>query len=524
VTAVPASPLPVATPRGEALLRDLAALNLAASCEPADLWAASRDAWPRALLWTKAGTAPHPPDVVAWPADAEQVAAVVKFAAGREIPVVPVGGGSGICGGAVPVRGGIALDLKRLTAPLRIDLPARTALVGAGLNGQRLAELLDAQGATLGHHPSSIYAATVGGWLATRSAGQLSSKYGKIEDMVIAVEAVDGTGALLHTLDGPSAGPDLTQLLVGSEGTLGIITSARLRIWPRPLRRWLRGVRFPSVQHGLRAIRAVLRAGLRPSVARLSDPLDSLLAAAHGPQLPQSLKWVVLGARAEALHVALRAPLLLNRLVDALPKAALFVVGFDGDSEDDCAEEGEAALAICQSDDGEDLGPAPGEKWFANRYAASYRGSPLFSAGAFVDMLDVATTWDRVAALDAAVRRAVSPHAFTLATFTHAALEGCAIEFTLVGLAGATAEEIARSSRDDAETDLEEAEDRHDACWSAALGAVADGGATLSHHSGIGLARQVLLPREHGEGMRQLRALKKAFDPHGILNPGKLLL
>jgi len=141
-----------------------------------------------------------------------------------------------------------------------------------------------------------------------------------------------------------------------------------------------------------------------------------------------------------------------------------------------------------------------------------------------VDLLDVATTWDRVAALDAAVRRAVRPHAFTLATFTHAALEGCAIEFTLVGLAGATAEEIARSSRDDAETDLEEAEDRHEACWSAALAAVADGGATLSHHSGIGLARQVLLPREHGEGMRQLRALKKAFDPHGVLNPGKLLL
>ncbi len=403
-------------------------------------------------------------------------------------------------------------------------LPARTAEVGAGLNGQRLAELLDAQGATLGHFPKSIYASTVGGWLATRSAGQLSSKYGKIEDMVLAVEAVDGTGALLHTLDGPSAGPDLTQLLVGSEGTLAVITSARLRIWPRPTCRWLRGVRFPSVEQGLRAMQAVLRAGLRPSVLRLADPLDTLLAAAHAPRVPQPLKWVVLGAQAEALRLALRAPLLLNRLVDALPEAALLVVGFEGDSEDECTEEGEAALAFCQAADGDDLGPAPGERWFANRYQAAYRGSPLFSAGAFVDTLDVATTWDRVAALDRAVRRAVGSHALALATFTHAALEGCAIEFTLVGLAGATAEEIGRGSRDDAETDLEEAEDRFDACWNAALSAVADEGATLSHHSGVGLAKQVLLPREHGEGMRQLRALKNAFDPQGILNPGKLLL
>jgi alkyldihydroxyacetonephosphate synthase len=519
VTAAPA--LPAATARGKALLRELTALDVAASCEPADLWASSRDAWPRAMLWTKAGVTPHVPDVVAWPASPGQVAALVKLAAEREIAVVPFGGGSGTCGGAIPVRGGIALDLKRLTAPLRIDLPSRTVEVGAGLNGQRLAELLDAQGATLGHFPSGIHAATVGGWLATRSAGHLSSKYGKIEDLVLSVEAIDGTGAHLHTLDGPSGGPDLTQLLVGSEGTLGIITSARLRIWPKPARRWLRGVRFPSVRHGLRAMRSLMRSGLRPCVLRLSDPLDTLLA---GAQVPQPLKWLAEGAQAEALHVALRAPLLLNRLIDALPRAALLVVGFDGDSEDDCAEEGDAALAICHSDEGDDLGPGPGEKWFANRYAASYRGSPLFSGGAFVDTLDVATTWDRVAALDEAVRRAVSPHAFTLATFTHAAPEGCAIEFTLVGLAGATPGELARASRDDVESDLEEAEDRFDACWSAALSAVADGGATLSHHSGVGLARQLLLPREHGEGMRQLRALKKAFDPHGILNPGKLLL
>lgn len=520
------APLPLPTARGKALQTDLAALGVAVSCEPADLWAASRDCWPRSLLWTKARVVPHPPDVVAWPADAAQVAAVVRFAGTRQVPVVPFGAGSGVCGGTVPVRGGIALDLKRITQPLRIDLPARVVEVGAGMNGQRLEELLAGAGATLGHFPSSIYCSSVGGWLAARSAGQLSSRYGKIEDMVLSVQAVDGAGDLLHTLDGPSAGPDLTQLIVGSEGTLAVITSARLRIWPRPRGRWLRGVKFPAVQDGMRALKALMRAGLRPAVARLYDPLDTLLAGKGGAavRVPQPLKWVMEGAQAEVLRVALRGPLLLNRLVDALPASSLCILGFEGESEDECAEEGDSALAICQAEAGEDLGPAPGERWLANRYKISYRQSPLFSAGAFVDTMEVATTWDRLDSLYRAVRRAASGHAFVLAHFSHAYLEGCSIYFTFIGLAGAPADDVARGSRDDAEIDLEEAESRYDACWQAALVAAADEGATLSHHHGIGLAKQVFLPREHGEGMRQLRALKKAFDPHGILNPGKLLL
>ena len=519
--------LPTATARGKALARDLSVLNVQVSCEPPDLWAMSRDCWPRSLLWTKAGVAPHPPDVVAWPQDVEQVAAIVKLAAEQQIAVVPFGAGSGVCGGAVPVRGGIALDLKKLTGPLKIELEKRTVEVGAGMNGQRLEELLNAEKATLGHFPSSIYCSTAGGWLAARSAGQLSSRYGKIEDMVLSIEAVDGTGAILRTLDGPSAGPDLTQLIVGCEGTLAVITSARLRIWPRPGKQWLRGIRFPSVQDGMGALRSVMRSGLRPAVARLYDPLDTILAGKTGGgalHVPQPLKWVVEGAQAEALRLALKAPMLLNRLVAALPAASLLILGFEGDSDGELDEEGEAALALCQAEKGDDLGPTPGERWLANRYKISYRQSPLFSAGAFVDTMEVATTWDRLDALYHGVRRAVQNLAFVLAHFSHAYLEGCSIYFTFIGYAGAPSEEVARGSRDDAEADLEEAESRYDACWKAALSAVADAGATLSHHHGIGLAKQIFLPREHGEGMRQLRALKKAFDPHGILNPGKLLL
>src|SRR5207237_5883887 len=134
-------------------------------------------------------------------------------------------------------------ELRRLGALAGLGLPRRFAQVVAGMIGPRLDELLEAKGATLGHFPSSIYCSTVGGWLAAQSAGQLSSRYGKIEDMVLSLEAVDGTGEVLRTASGPSAGPDLVQLLVGSEGTLAIVTKARLRCWPAPSSRWMRGVR-----------------------------------------------------------------------------------------------------------------------------------------------------------------------------------------------------------------------------------------------------------------------------------------
>ena len=498
-------PIPAPGRRGRGLERDLASLvgPRAVSIEPADLWAASRDTWVKTILRTRARLSAQAPDAVVWPADAAQVAAILRFAGPRQIPVVPFGSGSGGGGGALPVQGGIVLDLKRLATPPAIDLPARTVEASAGTLGRVLAARLAEEGAALGHETAT---GTVGGWLATRSAGRGSTRYGKIEDIVLSLEAVDGTGELLRTLDVPSAGPDLTQLLVGSEGTLAVFTSAKLRIWPRPRARWTRGVRFPSLRAGIAAARAVLRAGFRPAQLRLRDPLDALLESTGPVRLPRPLRWLADGAQKETLKLALRAPALLNRLADAFPGGTLLALGFDGGSEEDVADEGEAALALCQGERGEDLGPVPAERGGRERTVAR-----LLAAGAFVDTLDVATTWDRLSQLHESVRQAAASHALVFAELSHAALEGCAIEFTFSGLAGDG-------------SDPEEEEARYDACWTAALSAAADAGATLSHHRGVGLSRQAFLAREHGDGMRQLRALKKAFDPHGVLNPGKLLL
>ena len=515
--------LPTATALGRALRQEIAALDVAASCEGPDLWAASRDCSPASLLWTKARVVPYPPDVVAWPETAEQVAALVRLAGQRQVPLVAVGGGTGTSGGAVPVRGGIVLDTKRLTRPLRIDADKGAVEAGAGTNGKRLDELLSKERLTLGHAPPSLRTATVGGWLATRSAGLLSTRYGVLSDMVLSVTAVDGSGEILRTLDGPSAGPNLLPLLLGSEGTLAIFTGARLRVWRRPRERWLRAIRFASLQDALAAVREVLRSGLRPHLVRLHDPLDTLFAGADPLRVPQPLKWLADGAQAEALRLALRAPLLLNRLVDALPASSLVVLGFEGETEDDTAEEGEAALALCRKERGDDLGAAPAEWWLASIHRAPWRQAPLFAAGAFIETLDVATTWPRAEPLYQAVRAATQGLALVRAHFAHAMPEGCALEMTLVGPAGAPAVESAQGSREDAEIDLERAQEGREAAWTAALSAVAEEGATLSHHSGVGIARQAFLHRELGEGMRELRALKKAFDPHGILNPGKLL-
>ena len=514
--------LPSATAKGKALRREIAALDIAASCESVDLWAASRDCSPAAMLWTQARLVPHLPDVVAWPENAEQVSALVRFAAERQVPVVAVGGGTGIAGGAVPVRGGIVLDTKRLVRPLRIDGERGSVDAGAGVNGKRLDELLAQERLTLGHAPASLRTATVGGWLATRSAGLLSTRYGSVADMVLSLTAVDGTGEILRTLDGPSAGPDLAQLLLGSEGTLAVFTEARLRIWPRPRERWLRALRFDSLGEALAAVREALRAGLRPAIVRLHDPLDTLLSHADPVHVPQPLKWLAEGAQAEALRLALKAPLVLNRLVDALAASSLVVLGFEADSEDDAAEEGEAALAICRRERGEDLGAAPAERWLASMHRALWRQAPLFAAGAFVETLDFATTWDRAEPLYQAVRGAAEGLALVRAHFDHAAREGCAVEVSLVGHVGAGNGEGAPVK--EASAGLEEAERRLEAAAGAALSAAADEGATISHHSGVGASRQVFLRRELGEGMRQLRALKRAFDPRGILNPGKLLL
>ncbi len=520
------------------------------SLRPVDLDTYARDMWPRLLLGYREGRPlPARPYAVVWPEHVREVVAVVKLAREHRIPVVPYGGGSGVCGGAVPIHGGITIDTKRMQQIRAVHAAELVCDVEAGLSGERFERELARRGYTFGHFPSSIYCSTVGGWLATRAAGQLSTKYGKVEDRCAGLTVVTGRGDVIET-DGPSRalrGPNWTQLLLGSEGTLGVITSARLRLSPAPQLRVFRGFEVEDVPAGVAAIRRVLQKGLRPAVVRLYDEVDTLMnARSHDEPAAEAVAPAVIGPRPpvetgalpawpgpppdepdglvarlvdlargkhlrrDAMHAALGQSQLVNRLVGTVAekiarRGCRLILGLEGAR---IRTEVEAALTFHELEvaGARDKGEEPGWAWLRHRYAVSYRMSPVFRDGAFVDTMEVAASWERLLDLYHSVRAAISRHALVMAHFSHAYADGCSIYFTFVGTAG----------------DASAAERLYDAIWRDGLDATIQVGGTISHHHGVGLLKAPFMAAEHREAMAIFDAAKTAFDPDGILNPGKM--
>lgn len=515
LTAIQASSLP--PPRAAVLdaRRALAeAVKGRVSTADLDRLSYARDMWPLALLWIRQGKIPPPPDAVVWPGTEDELIATVRVARERRLGLIPFGAGSGVCGGTWAIDGGVTLDLKRFDDIGEIDEAHRRVDVGAGVLGERLERHLNARGWTLGHFPSSIYMSTVGGWIAARSAGQLSSKYGKIEDMLLSFRAVLGTGELLETPERPFSGPDLSPLLVGSEGTLCAFTRARLRIFPLPEGRVFHGFEFPSVERGLEAIRLVFREGLRPAVVRLYDPFDTAFVGKGTPKprvarTPPAQKtgfeksFLPMVLRSASRH-ALGRPAALNVLQRVFTRSRLILM-FEGDAKRAEAED-RAATAICRHLDAADLGEAPGRAWLAKRYDVSYRMSQLIEAGTFADTMEIAAPWERVLEVYQRVHAAASKWAFVLCHFSHAYADGCSLYFSFVG-SGASEEDM---------------EERYNQLWRAALGAAMSAGGNVSHHHGVGLLKARALQDSLGEGRHALAALKAIFDPTGVMNPGKL--
>ncbi|MFT3693347.1 MAG: FAD-binding oxidoreductase [Kofleriaceae bacterium] len=531
------------------LQRDLEAIFGArrVSTRVVDLDTYARDMWPRLLLPYREGKPPvSRPWAVVWPEHVREVVAVVKYAREQRIPIVPYGGGSGVSGGAVPVRGGITIDMKRMQAIRSVVRADLICDVEAGLNGERFERELERRGYTFGHFPSSIYCSTVGGWMATRAAGQLSTKYGKVEDRVAGLTVVTGRGEIIET-DGPTRalrGPNWTQLIAGSEGTLGVITSARLRVAPAPQLRVFRGYEVENIAQGVEAIRRVVQKGLRPAVVRLYDELDTLInSMSHHdpaeatddklerphlgvetgalPQLPsmqrEDKRFVEKllglargkGLRGTAMNLALGKSNTVNRLFGAVEKVARrgcrMVIGLEGAR---IRTEIEAALTFgeLEAAGAKDHGEDPGWAWLRHRYAVSYRMSPVFRDGAFVDTMEVASSWERLMDLYHSVREAIGKHALVMAHFSHAYPDGCSIYFTFA----ATAPDAAGAER------------LYDAIWRDGMEATTRVGGTISHHHGVGLLKAPYMAGEHREAMAIFEAAKTALDPDRIFNPGKM--
>jgi alkyldihydroxyacetonephosphate synthase len=493
--------------------------SLARSSSPPDAISYARDLWPRHHLAVREGRiAEHRPGLIVWPQTTEEVASVVRFCAAEGVPLVPFGAGSGVCGGVLPDPRTVVLDLKRMNRARSIDEGAPLLRVEAGALGIRLEEDLNARGFTLGHFPSSILCSTVGGWVAARSAGQCSGRYGKIEDMVASLECVVGRGEIVE-LKRRVHGPDLTNLIIGSEGVLGVVTAASLRLHPAPKTRVFSSFSFPTIEAGWSAMREMFQRGLRPAVARLYDPFDSFIARRglkkaqrrpHGKS--SSKKRPAPGGGAAILRGVLRAPSLLNQMIDVLSSrvfrgSMLVLIWEESDAGGDGRDELSIATEIAARFGARPLGEAPARRWLDHRYSVSYRQAPIFMAGAFSDTMEVAAPWSRLGALYEAVREAIGEHAFVMAHLSHAYPDGCSIYFTFVG----------------SSPSIPDMERRYDAAWKAALDAAIAAGGTLSHHHGVGRSKAPKLGGELGLGVDIVHALRGAFDPAGILNPGNLL-
>ncbi|MGH8981708.1 MAG: FAD-binding oxidoreductase [Acidimicrobiales bacterium] len=452
---------------------------------------AGRDWWPISIGWAAAGQVPTRPAAVVRPVSTAQVADLLRACTDAQVPVTPTAGRSGVCGGAVPLFGGVALDVTGLTGEVCVDERSLVVEVPAGVNGRDLDDVLRAtgEGYTLGHWPQSIDLSTVGGWVACRSAGQYSTRYGKIEDMVAGLEVVLADGRVVRTGHAPRAatGPDLTQLFTGSEGVLGVITRVWLRVHPAPPAEGRRAYGFAGFAEGTEACRRILRRGATPAVLRLYDRAESERTFA------------------DTGHCVL---LVLDEADPGLLAATLEVV------DDECA-------AAERLDDG-----LVGH-WLDTRNDVSQLAT-LWHAGIVVDTAELASYWAGIDELGEGVVRALEKVDGTLAVsrhLSHAYTDGGCVYFTFAGRRpeGGTAT-VGTTSRATAgaRPDVAWAEGYYTRAWDALSAVAIDQGAAISHHHGVGIQRARFLRDALGEGFGVLVDMKRALDPAGILNPGKL--
>jgi alkyldihydroxyacetonephosphate synthase len=482
-----------------------------------DKLAYSRDLWPRRLLDVRRGRAgQHQPALVVWPRNADDVVTLVRLARHEGFSLVPFGAGSGVCGGIEPAPDTVVVDLK-LMRDWTIDRDRPLIDVGPGAAGSTLEEDVQRAGFTIGHFPSSILCSTPGGWIAARGAGQCSGLYGKIEDMVVSLECVLGTGELVE-LERRFDGPNMIPFVVGSEGTLGIVTRAKLRLHPAPASRSFTAFSFADIRAGWDAMRTLFQAGLRPAVSRLYDPIDSTImkqgsvrsGAAKPKRAPGARRGRGRSLLGPLFRGVLRAPRALNAAIEAaegnLLGGCTLVLVFEGQGDDVHADR-ERADVLCRLAGGQSLGEGPARKWFAHRYSVSYRQAPVFRMGAFSDTMEVAAPWSKLGALYDGVREALGEHVLVMAHLSHAYPDGCSIYFTFSGAADDDDRAIAL----------------YESAWRDALAAAIDAGGTLSHHHGVGRSKAPKLGAELGHGVTLVRRLMRAWDPDGRLNPGNLL-
>jgi alkyldihydroxyacetonephosphate synthase len=451
------------------------------------------------LVRLRAGEPEGAPDGVLYPDSPEQVRAVLEVCARHSLAVVPFGGGTSVVGGVAPLRGAheavVALDLRRMAQLRGMDRESLTVSVQAGMRAVELERELACRGLTLGHFPQSFEYVSLGGCAATRSAGQASTGYGRFEELVKGLTLAAPAGEVaLAAVPASAAGPEL-RVLVGSEGTLGVICELALRVRPAPAARVYEGAFFQSFAAGVQALRALAQEHVGPSVARLSDEseTDMSLALAGSGGVKGRLGRAYLGARGYG-------------------GGCLAILGFEGESEEvgyRCAR----ARKVVRRHEGLPVGRSPGRAWVAQRYAAPYLRDELLTHGVMVETLETATQWSNLERLHRTVGEAIAQalrtqgsEGLVMCHVSHLYETGASLYFTF----------LARQ-REGREIE------QWQAVKHAASEAIVEGGGTITHHHAVGRDHAAWMEREVGaEGVAMLWALKREMDPAGIMNPGKL--
>jgi alkyldihydroxyacetonephosphate synthase len=441
-----------------------------------DIFAYTKDTTLISLNWALEGKIAGLPDFIVWPETVEQISNIMKLANEEKIPIIPFSEGSGVVGGAIPIYGGIILDMKKFNRILEINDKDLTVTVETGTNGMNLERYLNAKGYTCGHIPQSLYTSSVGGWIAHRAAGQFSTKYGKIEDIVMGMEGVlpQGDKVRFKTIARASTGPQLDKLFIGGEGTLGIITKATLKIWPYPEKRAFISYAFPTFEDSLEATRQILRQQIYPAVIRIYDADET---ERHFGHIEKAKSKVMVVFVCEGIE----------KLVDL---------------------EATITREVCEKNNGIECGEEPVEHWFATRFNVTETSStPTFKMVA--DTIEVGFLWDKAAEMYHSVVEAakkIKGLVMITAHVSHFYPNGVGFYFTFAG--------IPPQEKSDLQFYQE--------VWNTVVKTVEDMGGSFGHHHGVGITRSHWMPVEWGKAFETMKQIKNLLDPNNILNPGKV--
>jgi alkyldihydroxyacetonephosphate synthase len=457
------------------------------------------------LFRVRSGLIKRAPDVVLLPQSHEEVEALVQFATKHDVCLIPFGGGTNIVGGINPEvdeqRAVVTLSLRNMNRLISIDAESRTATIQAGALGPKLESDLAKHGHSLGHFPDSFEYSTLGGWLATRSAGMQSDAYGKIEDMVVSIKIATPSGTIVtKPVPSSSVGPDLNRIMIGSEGIFGVITEATMRVHKKPAAKDYRGYLFRSFEEGVRAIQDCLERGLIPSMIRLQDSGESELAMnMRAP--PQGISgWLQKQVKTWLKARGYGAPCIL-------------IIGFEG-SDALIAASRRHSTKILKRHGGFSLGTSVGDTWSKDKFNIPYLRDYIMDYGCMADVAETSVLWSGVLPLYSATIEAVQAcfrredgTGFIGCHISHTYRTGACLYFTF-------------AARQPKGQELE----HYYGYKRLVTDTIMKMGGTLSHHHAVGVEHRPWMKLELSPaGLQTLNTIKTSLDPKRVLNPGKLL-